>query len=219
MTAQPAATRAVLADLSRLRAEVAADGAATLALWARSLRRPAFTPAAANLAHYLALRRRDVRTLQDRLSQLGLSSLGQTEAYVLPALDAILTTLTVLSGNPPPASRPGRHRQAGHAAIAREQMRIFGRDPHGPRTRIMVTMPTEAATDPALVARMLAAGADCARINCAHDGPDVWRAIIRRVRAAARTAGRRCAILMDLAGTQGAGHLHRASRQGSFGPG
>ena len=64
----------------------------------------------------------------------------------------------------------------------------------------MVTMPTEAATDPALVARMLAAGADCARINCAHDGPNVWRAIIRHVRAAAKTVGRRCAILMDLAG-------------------
>ena len=200
MSAPPAAARAVLADLSRLRAEVADDGAATLALWARSLRRPAFTPAAANLAHYLALRRRDVRTLQDRLSQLGLSSLGQTEARVLPGLDAILSTLTVLSGNPPAPSRTGRRHQAGQAAIAREQMRIFGRDPLGPRTRIMVTMPTEAATDPALVARMLAAGGDCARINCAHDGPNVWRAIIRHVRAAARTAGRRCAILMDLAG-------------------
>ncbi len=99
MPAPPAAARALLADLSRLRAEVADDGAATLALWARSLRRPAFTPAAANLAYYLALRRRDVRTLQDRLSQLGLSSLGQSEARVLPALDAILSTLTVLSGN------------------------------------------------------------------------------------------------------------------------
>ena len=42
--------------------------------------------------------------------------------------------------------------------------------------------------------------ADCARINCAHDGPDVWRAIIRHVRSAARAVGRRCPILTDLAG-------------------
>jgi pyruvate kinase len=195
--------RALLVDLARLRAEVADEGATTLALWARSLRRPEFEPAALNLAHYLSFRRRDVLALQGRLSQLGLSSLGQSESRVLPALDEILATLAVLAGQRPVATGVTRVRQrghAGHAAIVREQMRIFGPDPHGPRTRIMVTMPAGAATDPALVARMLAAGADCARINCAHDGPDVWRAIIRQVRVAAKAAGRRCAILMDLAG-------------------
>ena len=186
-----------------LRAEVAAEGAATVALWARSLRRPAFEPAALNLAHYLALRRRDVRELQRRLSQCGLSSLGQSESCVLPALDAVLATLGVVAGQhalPVRARRVPRLRHSGQATILREQRRLFGTDPQGPATRIMVTMPAAAATDPALVARMLAAGADCARINCAHDDPAVWRAIIRHVRAAARAAGRRCPILMDLAG-------------------
>jgi len=197
------AARALLADLSRLRTEVADEGATTVASWAPSLRRPEFVPAALNLAHYLALRRRDVRDLQGRLSQFGLSSLGQSESRVLPALDAVLATLAVLAGEHPLPVRAGRKRQPRHpgqAAILREQMRIFGADPQGPRTRIMVTMAAATASDPALVARMLAAGADCARINCAHDGPDVWRAIIRQVRAAARAAGRRCAVLMDLAG-------------------
>ncbi|MGE3511948.1 MAG: pyruvate kinase [Vicinamibacterales bacterium] len=200
MSAPSTVARTLLADLSRLRAEVAADGATTLALWARALQRPAFEPAAANLAHYLALRRRDVRRLQDRLSRLGLSSLGQSESQVLPALDTILATLAVLAGERRLPSHVRRRHQAGRAAIAREQLRIFGRDPQGPRTRIMVTMPTEAATDPALAARMLAAGGDCARINCAHDGTDIWRAIIRNVRAAAKAAGRQCPIFMDLAG-------------------
>ncbi len=200
MPAPPTVARDLLADLSRLRAEVADDGAATLALWAPALRRPAFQPAAANLAHYLALRRRDVRTLQDRLSRLGLSSLGQSESRVLPALDTILTTLAALAGERTLPAYDSRKHQVGQAAIAREQLRIFGPDPQGPRTRIMMTMPTEAATDRALVARMIEAGGDCARINCAHDGPDLWRAIIRNVRAAAKTAGRRCAIVMDLAG-------------------
>jgi len=195
--------RALLADLSRLRAEVADEGATTVASWARSLRRPEFEPAALNLAHYLALRRRDGRDLQRRLSQFGLSSLGQSESRVLPALDAILATLGVVAGQhdfPPRARRVPQPRHSGQAAIRREQMRLFGADPLGPETRIMVTMPAAAASDPALVARMLAAGGDCARINCAHDGPDVWRAIIRHVRAAARAAGRTCPILMDLAG-------------------
>jgi len=84
MSGPPAVARTLFADLSRLRAEVADDGAATLALWARALRRPAFEPAAANLAHYLALRRRDVRRLQDRLSRLGLSSLGESESQCCP---------------------------------------------------------------------------------------------------------------------------------------
>lgn len=195
--------RALLADLSRLRAEVADEGATTVASWARSLRRPEFEPAALNLAHYLALRRRDGRDLQRRLSQFGLSSLGQSESRVLPALDAILATLGVVAGQhafPRRARRVPQPRHSGQAAIRREQMRLFGADPLGPETRIMVTMPAAAASDPALVARMLAAGGDCARINCAHDGPDVWRAIIRHVRAAARAAGRTCPILMDLAG-------------------
>ena len=202
-TVSRSSARALWADLSRLRAAVAEEGDATLASWASALRRPAFEPAALNLAHYLALRRRDVRDLQLRLALFGLSSLGQSESRVLPALDAILTTLGVVAGQHelPARSQSGaRAHRSGQAAIEREQVRLFGSDPQGPRTRIMVTMPAAAATDPGLVARTLRAGADCARINCAHDGPDVWRAIIRHVRAAARSAGRRCAILMDLAG-------------------
>jgi pyruvate kinase len=202
-TVSRSSARALLADLSRLRTAVAEEGAATLASWAPALRRPGFAPAALNLAHYLALRRRDVRDLQLRLASFGLSSLGQSESRVLPALDAILATLGVVAGQhelPTRARRAARAHRSGQTAIEREQVRLFGSDPQGPRTRIMVTMPAAAAADPDLVARMLRAGADCARINCAHDGPDVWRAIIRHVRAAARRAGRRCAILMDLAG-------------------
>lgn len=194
------APAALLAALLRLRADVAADGAATLAQWAPSLGRAAFRPAAENLAMYLALRRRDIRALQPALSAFGLSSLGRSEAHVLASLDAVIDTLSRLAGQPPPRRRRGRARSTGQQAITREQHRIFGADPLGPRTRIMMTMPTEAATDADLVRRMLAAGGDCARINCAHDGPDVWRSIIRNVRREAAAAGRRCAVLMDLGG-------------------
>ena len=38
---------------------------------------------ARNLIHYLALRRRDIRQLQEQLAALGLSSLGRTESHVL----------------------------------------------------------------------------------------------------------------------------------------
>src|SRR5208337_1823613 len=45
---------------------------------------------AANLLHYLALRRHDVRQLQEKLASLGLSSLGRTEAHVMATINAVL---------------------------------------------------------------------------------------------------------------------------------
>jgi pyruvate kinase len=73
--------------------------------------------------------------------------------------------------------------------------------PKGRReVRIMVTFPTEAASDCAWVRDVIRRGADCARINCAHDSEDEWRKMIRNVRKAEKQTGRACRILMDLAG-------------------
>jgi pyruvate kinase len=41
---------------------------------------------------------------------------------------------------------------------------------------------------------------DAARINCAHDGPEIWSAMIGNVRRAAAEAGIDCPVLMDLQG-------------------
>ncbi len=53
---------------------------------------------AENLLHYLALRRQDIRLLQQRLVTLGFSSLGRSESCVLPTLDIIIRTLSLLLG-------------------------------------------------------------------------------------------------------------------------
>ncbi len=53
----------------------------------------------------------------------------------------------------------------------------------GRNTRIMVTMPSEAATDPDLIPALGAAGMDIARVNCAHDDAAAWQQMIDRVRA------------------------------------
>jgi len=190
----------LLAEVSQLRDGITAEAKETLAMWKPALKRPEFNAAAANLAAYLALRRHDVSRLQERLSHLGLSSLGRSEARVLPAIDAILASLSVLAGEPGRPYPSAKAQLAGASAIASEQAHLFGRDPNGPQTRIMMTMPTEAAGDPDLVRRMIASGGDCARVNCAHDGPDTWKAIIDNVRAAAAELGRHCTILMDLGG-------------------
>ena len=75
----------------------------------------------------------------------------------------------------------------------------------------MVTLPTEAADDPAYVRALVAAGMDCGRINCGHDGPRDWVRMAANVRAAAVDTGRVCSVLMDLSGPR--------LRTGAIGPG
>ena len=64
----------------------------------------------------------------------------------------------------------------------------------------MVTMPSEAGTDYDLVRELLAQGMECMRINCAHDRPEVWSAMIHNLRRAEQETQRRCKVAMDLGG-------------------
>src|SRR5262249_8804434 len=48
---------------------------------------------ARNLLHYLAFRRRDLRGVQEKLAELGLSSLGRAESHVLTTVETVLRTL------------------------------------------------------------------------------------------------------------------------------
>jgi len=66
--------------------------------------------------------------------------------------------------------------------------------------RIMVTMPSEAATDPAIIDSLLEQGMSVMRVNCAHDGPAAWTAMLENLRAAERNHGRVCRVSFDLAG-------------------
>ena len=57
---------------------------------------------ARNLVHCVVLRRRDIRNLQERLTSIGLSSLGRAEADVLGAIDAVLWALHRIARQPDP---------------------------------------------------------------------------------------------------------------------
>jgi pyruvate kinase len=187
----------LLADLDRCIAAVETASGAILDGWAPALLDPAYRPSARNLARYLALRRHDLTVLQAALAAYGLSSLGRCEAHVGETLDAVRGALACLAGVgpcPPPARLAPAH------PIGPWRDVLFGARDHGPSTRIMATLPTAAASDPDLLPHLIAAGMDCARINCAHDGPEVWEAMAARTRAAAAAAGRDCRVLMDIAG-------------------
>lgn len=156
---------------------------------------------AANLVHYLALRQIDLRDLQQRLATLGLSSLGRTEAHVMASIQAVAGVLDALR-------TAGRLTEQAYAVAFRESAELlaehtaalFGALPNGRSVRIMVTLPTEAANDYALVRDLVAAGMDVARINCGRDDEMVWQRMADHVRKARRETGRSCRISMDLAG-------------------
>ncbi len=156
---------------------------------------------AQNMARYLALRSQDVRGLQHQLAELGLSSLGRAEAHVAATLHAVRRTLRALAempltdeGRPPPAFA------AGWAQLRHNSARLLGPEHEHRPTRIMVTLPSEAADDPDLVMDLVRRGMDIARINCAHDERDDWERMALHVRRAADRTGREVRVLMDLAG-------------------
>jgi pyruvate kinase len=157
---------------------------------------------ARNVVHYLTLRRRDVRSLQDELERMGLSSIGRSEAHVLGTINAVIATLRgLLEGDPD--RRPMRGAltiDQGRALLTTHAVELLGPDPPHRDTAIMVTLPSGAGEDEELVRRIVDAGADLVRINCAHDDADAWEAMVRHVRSVGAEEGRRVRILMDLAG-------------------
>ncbi|WP_029031805.1 pyruvate kinase [Salinarimonas rosea] len=194
-------TVALLAELQALRDEVSRESRLRWEAWRADVDRTRFAAGALNLAHYLALRRRDHRALQRGLMLRGLSSLGRLEGRVLATLDAAIVALAALAGEPTRRRAPSRRQFfRGETRLRAATDRLFGPSRPERQGRILVTLPSEAADDPALVAGLARAGADALRINCAHDGPDAWRAMIAHARAAEAGTGRRLRILMDIAG-------------------
>ena len=195
----------LLASVVALRSDVLTNGEALLDDWRPRIQRPTFQATARNLALYLALRRSDLRPLQRRLMACGLSSLGRSESHVQPSLDALVAMLSAACGSTAvaPVAFPTAMRFfQGEQTIAREAVAIFGPRLHGRDTRIMVTLPPQAAHDADFAAAIMRAGAECVRINCAHDTPDAWAAMIANLRQAEQAVGdgRRMRVLMDLGG-------------------
>ena len=195
----PDRLKRLIAELSKLRSEM-------IALENRLAHKTLGLPAehqhsAKNLIHYLALRKHDIRPLQDELACFGLSSLGRSESRVLSNLDAVLKVLCHLAGRQFP--EPGFSESefaAGRSILDRNTVALLGPKPAGRDVRIMVTMPSEAADDYRLVRDLVAGGMDCMRINCAHDHEDAWGRMVENLRRAKADLGKPCCILMDVPG-------------------
>jgi len=85
------------------------------------------------------------------------------------------------------------------AGLADGDQPARSRVPATRRTKIVATL-GPACDRPETIAAMVAAGADCFRLNCSHGSPGEHAARARRVRTASRRAGRPLALMVDLQG-------------------
>ncbi|WP_095096013.1 pyruvate kinase [Pseudomonas sp. Irchel 3A5] len=190
--------RAALKRLSFLRVKM--EAAARTPIESMQVH-PDYLDSARNLLGYLALRRHDIRPLQQQLSGLGLSSLGRCEANTLASVDRVIDVLKrLLPGAELEENSGSLVDRTGEKLLNLHADQLFGGPAPERGVRIMVTMPQEAATNPSMVRELVQAGMDCQRINCAHDDPATWLKMIEHGRSAAAKVGRTCQVMMDLAG-------------------
>jgi len=158
-----------------------------------------------NLLSYIALREHDLSNLQLNLAERGLSSLGRLESEVIVSIEKVIENLGLPRYETDSLCRPTF--TEARLSLAKRSQLLLGRPREGRKTRIMVTLDSSNIHQPELLEELLKSGMDIARINCAHDSKKEWKMLIDAIRNAeerliqrGKGVGRRCRIMMDLAG-------------------
>ena len=71
----------------------------------------------------------------------------------------------------------------------------------------MVTIDSKFINNFPLVKKLLEAGMNIARINCAHDNKEIWENMIALIRGSSDLTGIPCKIFMDLTGPKIRTHI------------
>lgn len=162
---------------------------------------PEYKESSYNLLHYLAFRNFDIDELQQHLRYLGLPDLANVERHVMRSLLTIQNIVNKLLDNSGSAAKKKSITiKKSEKLLRRNTKSIVGNKSNKRNTRIMVTLPSEAAEDYRFVNQLMKNGMNCARINCAHDDEEVWAAMIDNVKRASKGVNRKCQIMMDLGG-------------------
>jgi pyruvate kinase len=191
----------LLTILQELRAYVDTEGQVIFSKWRSRIHREVFLGSCLNLAHYIALRQKDLCELQAALIPWGLTSLELIEARVLPTLDAVIATLQAIC-RIEVVHPPLLEFLEGDRLRYQHSEDLFGQVSSDRQVRIMVTLPKAAADNYELVKDLITQGVNCIRINCADDNANHWSAIIAHVRQAEAETKNSCKIFMDLAGSK-----------------
>jgi len=162
---------------------------------------PIYLESAKNLIHYMAFRSFEIDELQKKLRYMGLPDLAHIEAHVMKSLISLQIILNKLLGN----EKNLKHKKyisikKSEKFLKENTKQMFGFKSKKRRTRIMVTLPSTAADDYHFIKRLISLGMNSARINCAHDDPEVWAKMIANIERANQSLKKNCKIMMDLAG-------------------
>lgn len=164
---------------------------------------PAYKYSAKNLLHYRALRQKDLTQLQKQLGDIGLSRLARAENHIIASLSTNRQLIRLLLGDADieeTFTTPEVSIKKSKNQLKKNARSLLGDSLKGRRSRIMVTMPSSAAVEKPIIKEMLQAGMNIARINCAHDDPQVWKNIIQTIKSASDELKIPCLIAMDLGG-------------------
>lgn len=166
---------------------------------------PALQPSGTNLAHYLGMRRLELRHLQSELGRHGLSSLGRCEGQVLETLRQVALRLDEalqlpLDSTAPPAAPHSIGIEDADALLRAHAQALLGEHPEGRHVLVMVTSPPAAEVTDEWATALLAAGMNCLRVNCGTGEPSEWQQIAETLKRATAATGTRCRLLFDLPG-------------------
>ena len=162
---------------------------------------PAYRQSAQNLILYLAFRQLDFDNIKEILESFGISQLSKDERHIKSSIEAVLNNIRkILIPDFGFENIKKEKFKEGYNFQKINTTSLLGPEIADRITRIMVTLPIDAAYDYDLVLGLLKANINCFRINCAHDGQEQWKMMIDKIHQAKQETGKECRICMDLSG-------------------
>ncbi|MEA3353867.1 MAG: pyruvate kinase, partial [Campylobacterota bacterium] len=155
-----------------------------------------------NLQAYIKLRSQDISELQNQLTNIGLSSLGRAQSCVINSINQDIFILSKLLHKEYNQTQNDQNALNYEDAkkIMLKNSEVFGESCEKFKTKVMVTLPSEAADDENLIGDIISKGASVVRINTAHDNAAVWNKMAAKVKEENKKQNKETKIYVDLAG-------------------
>ncbi|MEA2029096.1 MAG: pyruvate kinase [Campylobacterota bacterium] len=154
-----------------------------------------------NLNDYVTLRSFDLISLQDELTSMGLSSLGRSQTCVMSSIDQNIQVLEKILNQKSQIDTNSYLDFKSAKKIQKEHTKVFGkvRDDIF-KTKIMVTLPSQAAQSDELIKDLIDQDVSILRINTAHDDADIWSRMAHLIKKNNHKQKKDTKIYVDLAG-------------------
>jgi len=132
-----------------------------------------------NMQDFLTLKKFDLTLLQQALVDIGFSSLERSHFYLLYTIEKQLEAIGHLLGHDTVETSQEPSPQSVYASMQRRSS--FLKSHHSSANSVMITLPSEAAENPAFIQNMATKNIDIVRINTAHDSLQQWQSMAKIV--------------------------------------